>query len=130
MLTLSRRKRDSGDEFICGFSKTLNDAAIGATLGKCLPSIATKAGQAQPLWSAIAIPQFEGSTSAIAILKLFKEMLLRNCNSATITFSVVRNSKDAIFGIILVFKGAKRTLKHIFGFIITNCVNNIFGIFS
>jgi hypothetical protein len=32
--------------------------------------------------SAIAIPQLEGSTSAIAIPQLFKEMLLRNRNSA------------------------------------------------
>jgi hypothetical protein len=32
--------------------------------------------------SSIAIPQLEGSTSAIAIPHLFKEMLLRNHNSA------------------------------------------------
>jgi hypothetical protein len=32
--------------------------------------------------SAIAIPQLEGSTSAIAIPQLFKEMLFRICNSA------------------------------------------------
>jgi hypothetical protein len=32
--------------------------------------------------SAIAIQQLEGSTSAIAISQLFKEMLLRNRNSA------------------------------------------------
>jgi hypothetical protein len=32
--------------------------------------------------SAIAILQLEESTSAIAIPQLFKEMLLRNCNSA------------------------------------------------
>jgi hypothetical protein len=32
--------------------------------------------------SAIATPQLKGCTSAIAIPQLFKEMLLRNCNSA------------------------------------------------
>jgi hypothetical protein len=32
--------------------------------------------------SAIAIPQLEGSSSAIAIPQLFKDMLLRNRNSA------------------------------------------------
>jgi hypothetical protein len=32
--------------------------------------------------SAIAIPQLEESTSAIAILQLFKAMLIRNCKSA------------------------------------------------
>jgi hypothetical protein len=35
MLTLSRRRRDDADDALCGFGKTLNDAAIGATLGKC-----------------------------------------------------------------------------------------------
>jgi hypothetical protein len=39
--------------------------------------------------SAIAIPQLEGSNSAIAIRQLFKEMFLRN--SAIATFSNVRN---------------------------------------
>ncbi len=32
--------------------------------------------------SAIAISQFEGSTSSVVIPQLFKEVLLRNCNSA------------------------------------------------
>ncbi len=42
-----------------------------------------RGGQAQLFFeSAIAIPQLEGSTSAIAIPQLFKEMLLRNRNSA------------------------------------------------
>jgi hypothetical protein len=47
------------------------------------------------LESAIAIPQLEGSTSAIAFPQLFKEMLLRNRNSAIATFSEVRNFKSA-----------------------------------
>jgi hypothetical protein len=44
--------------------------------------------------SAIAIPQLEGNTSAIAIPQLFKEMLLHNRNSAfpqSQFFSDVRN---------------------------------------
>jgi hypothetical protein len=42
-----------------------------------------RGGHAQLFFeSAIAIPQLEGSTSAIAIPQLFKNMLLRNCNSA------------------------------------------------
>jgi hypothetical protein len=43
----------------------------------------TRGGHAQLFFeSAIAIPQLKGSTSEIAIPQLFKEMLLRNCNSA------------------------------------------------
>jgi hypothetical protein len=43
----------------------------------------TRGGHAQLFFeSAIAIPQLEGSTSAIARPQLFKEMLLRNRNSA------------------------------------------------
>jgi hypothetical protein len=34
---------------------------------------------------------YEGSTSAIAIPQLLKEMLLRNCNSVIAIFSDVRN---------------------------------------
>jgi hypothetical protein len=46
-------------------------------------SMFTRGGDAQLFFeSAIAIPQLEGNTSAIAIPQLFKEMLLRNCNSA------------------------------------------------
>jgi hypothetical protein len=45
--------------------------------------------------SAIAIPQLEGSTSTSAIPQLFKEMLLRNRNSAIAIFSEVRNFKSA-----------------------------------
>jgi hypothetical protein len=42
-----------------------------------------RGGQAQLFFkSAIAIPQLEGSASAITIPQLFKEMLLRNRNSA------------------------------------------------
>jgi hypothetical protein len=42
-----------------------------------------RGGQAQLFFeSAIAIPQLEGSASAIAIPQLFKEMLLRNRNTA------------------------------------------------
>jgi hypothetical protein len=42
-----------------------------------------RGGQAQLFFeTAIAIPQLEGSASAIAIPQLFKEMLLRNSNSA------------------------------------------------
>jgi hypothetical protein len=44
--------------------------------------------------SPIAIPQLEGSTSAIAIPQLFKEMLLRNRNSA-IPQPQLRNSATA-----------------------------------
>jgi hypothetical protein len=40
------------------------------------------------LESAIAIPQLEGGTSAIAIPQLFKEMMLRNRNSAIAIFSL------------------------------------------
>jgi hypothetical protein len=46
--------------------------------------------------SAIAIPQLEGSTSVIAILQLFKEILLRNCNSAIAIFSEVRNLRASL----------------------------------
>jgi hypothetical protein len=43
----------------------------------------TRGGHAQLFFeSAIAIPQLEGSTFAIAIPQLFIEMLLRNRNSA------------------------------------------------
>jgi hypothetical protein len=42
-----------------------------------------RGGKAQLFFeSAIAIPQLEGITSAIAIPHLFKELLLRNRNSA------------------------------------------------
>jgi hypothetical protein len=45
--------------------------------------IVSRGGYAQLfLESAIAIPQLEGSSSAIAIPQLFKNMLLRNHNSA------------------------------------------------
>ncbi len=55
-----------------------------------------RGGHAQLFFeSAIAIPQFEGSTSAIAIPQLFKEMLLRNRNSAIAIFSEARNVKSA-----------------------------------
>ncbi len=41
----------------------------------------SRGGHAQLFFeSAIAIPQLEGSTSAIAISQLFKKMLLRNRN--------------------------------------------------
>jgi hypothetical protein len=54
-----------------------------------------RGGHAQLFFeSAIAIPQLEGSTSAIAIPQLFKEMLLRNHNSAILQshfFIKVRN---------------------------------------
>jgi hypothetical protein len=46
----------------------------------------------------MAIPQLEGRTSAIAILQLFTEMLLRIRNSAILQsqfFSEVRNFKSA-----------------------------------
>jgi hypothetical protein len=45
--------------------------------------------------SAIAIPHLEGSTSAIAIQQLLKEMLLRNRNTAITIFSEVRNFKSS-----------------------------------
>ena len=34
LTTFVRRKRDDADDFLCGFGTTLNDAAIGATIGK------------------------------------------------------------------------------------------------
>jgi hypothetical protein len=46
--------------------------------------------------SAIAIPELEGSTYAIAISQLFKEMLLRNRNSEIAIFSEVRNLRASI----------------------------------
>jgi hypothetical protein len=46
-------------------------------------AVYTRGGHAQLCFvSAIAIPQLAGSTSAIAIPQLFKEMLLCNRNSA------------------------------------------------
>jgi hypothetical protein len=63
------------------------------------------------LESAIAIPQLEGNTSAIAIPQLFKAMLLRNRNSAIpqsqfFLMSATSNPQlesfiSAIFGILL-----------------------------
>ncbi len=62
-------------------------------------TVRTRDGHAQLFFeSAIAIPQFEGGTSAIAIPQLVKEMLLRNCNSAipkSQFFSEVCNLKSA-----------------------------------
>jgi hypothetical protein len=50
---------------------------------KCLMAHKCRGGHVQLFFeSAIAIPQLEGSASAIAIPQLFKEMLLRNRNSA------------------------------------------------
>ncbi len=58
--------------------------------------IKSRAGHAQLFFeSAIAIPQLEGSTSAIAIPQLFRAMLIRNRNSAIVNFSEVRNFKSA-----------------------------------
>ncbi len=55
-----------------------------------------RGGQVQLLFeSAIAIPQLEGSTSAIAILQPLKILLLKSCNSAIAIFSEVRNFKSA-----------------------------------
>jgi hypothetical protein len=61
--------------------------------------------------SPLAVSQFEGGTSAIAIVQLFKEMLLRNCNSAIpqSQFSLksatlnpqFESFTSAIFGILL-----------------------------
>jgi hypothetical protein len=61
--------------------------------------------------SAIAILQLEGSTSAIAIPQLFKEMLLRNLNSAipqsqfflksATSSPQLESFNSAIFGIFL-----------------------------
>jgi hypothetical protein len=75
-------------------------------------SVITRGGQAQLFFeSAIAIPQLEGSASAIAILQLFKEMLLRNRNSAipqsqfllksATSSPQLENFNSAIFGIFL-----------------------------
>jgi hypothetical protein len=71
-----------------------------------------RGGQAQLFSeSAIAIPQLEGSASAIAIPQLFKEMLLRNRNSAITQSQFCLKSgtsspelesfNSAIFGIFL-----------------------------
>jgi hypothetical protein len=55
-----------------------------------------RGGHAQLFFeSAIVIPQLVGSTSAIAIPQLFKEMFLRNRNSAIAIFSEARNFKSA-----------------------------------
>jgi hypothetical protein len=45
--------------------------------------------------SRIAIPQLKGSTSAIAIPQLLKEMLVHSRNSAIAIFSDFRNFKSA-----------------------------------
>jgi hypothetical protein len=51
--------------------------------GGNLGSLSSRGGQAQFFFeSAIAIPQLEGSTCAIATPQLIIEMLLRTCNSA------------------------------------------------
>jgi hypothetical protein len=42
--------------------------------------------------SAIAIPQLEDSISVIAILQLFKEMLLRNCDAAILRLQFLQQS--------------------------------------
>jgi hypothetical protein len=60
----------------------------------------SRGGHAQFFFeSAIAIPQLEGKTSAIAIRQLFKEMLLCNRNSAIPQwqfFSEVRNLRATL----------------------------------
>jgi hypothetical protein len=72
----------------------------------------TRGGHAQLFFeSAIAIPQLEGNTSAIAIPQLLKAMLLRNHNSAipqsqSFLMSATSNPQlenfiSAIFGILL-----------------------------
>ncbi len=76
--------------------------------------ISSRGGHAQLFFeSPIAIPQLEGSTSAIAIPQLFKEMLLHNRNSA-IPQPQLRNFAIAIFSeffttgcylLLRVFKG-------------------------
>jgi hypothetical protein len=66
--------------FISVPDPNMYDAGSGST-----PSyrISTRGGHAQLFFaSAIAIPQLEGSSSAIATPQLFKDMLLRNRNSA------------------------------------------------
>jgi hypothetical protein len=67
--------------------------------------------------SAIAIPQLEGSTSAIAIPQLSKEMLLRNRNSeipqsqyflmSTTSSPQLENFISAIFGIFLAVESGR-----------------------
>jgi hypothetical protein len=60
--------------------------------------ILTRGGHAHFFFqSAIATPELEGSTSAIAIPQLFKEMLLRNRNSSMAIFSYVCNLKEFHF---------------------------------
>ncbi len=61
--------------FLSTPQKTVNEQNF------CCPMDFLRAGHAQ-FESAIAIPQLEGSTSAIAIPQLFKAMLIRNRNSA------------------------------------------------
>jgi hypothetical protein len=66
--------------FISVPDPNMYDARSGST-----PShrLSTRGGHAQLFFaSAIAIPQLEGSSSAIATPQLFKDMLLRNRNSA------------------------------------------------
>jgi hypothetical protein len=71
----------------------------------------TRGGHAQLFFeSAIGIPQLEGSTSAIAIPQLSKEMLLRNSAipqsqfflMSTISSAQLESFISAIFGIFLV----------------------------
>jgi hypothetical protein len=77
-----------------------------------------RGGHAQLFFeSAIAIPQLEGSTSAIAIPQLFKEMLLRNRNSAILqsqfflksatSSSQLKSFTFAIFGIFLAMESGR-----------------------
>ncbi len=58
--------------------------------------------------SAFAIPQLEGSTSATAILQLFKEMLLHNCNNVI--------SQSQFCSEVSNFKSAKELHFHNFRF--------------
>jgi hypothetical protein len=68
----------------------------------------SRGGHANFFRSAIAIPQREGSTSAMAIPQLFKEMLLRNRNSSIVFFLKSATSSPQLESFLPHFR-------HIFG---------------
>ncbi len=97
-------------------------ASVAALLLKEIFSSASseinKGGHAQLFYEpTIAIPQLEGRTSAIAIPQLFKEILLRNCNStipqsqfflmSATSSPQVKSFISAIFGIFLAVESGR-----------------------
>ncbi len=65
--------------------------------------------------SAIAIAQLEGCTSAIAIPQLFKELLIRNCNSAITIFLYLQVQVRKLSWLF----------RNFFNTIVRNCRSNI-----